>query len=125
MTMHNSKNSLLDKYDSHDYGKETLKDFEKNFGSIMPQLSLNTYNYKSNKTNKYHSSGKLCGLTTAASNGGTGIRGYVVSCLHNPTGQTVVIKRYQLDENQKDNNSCHNSQEHFNENVTFIMVSNM
>ena len=125
MTMHNSKNSLLDKDNCHNYGTETFKDFEKNFGSFMPKFRSNCYNYQSDKTNNYPSSGKLLGLTTAASNGGSGIRGLVVSCLHKPTGQTVVIKRYQLDEEQKDSNSCHNSQEHFNENVTFIMVSNI
>ena len=70
-------------------------------------------------------SNKLLGLTTGVSNGGTGIKGFVFTSLHKPSGKTVVVKRYQVDEEHHERNSFHNSQEHFNENVTFIMVRNI
>ena len=123
MTMRNSKNSLYDKSDGHEYGKETLKDFEGIFNIFMPKSGSKFYDDKSDKTIPHqNSSSKLLGLTTAATNGGSGIKGSVVSCLHQPTSQTVVVKRYQLDEEKRNSNLFYNSQEHFNENVTLIMV---
>ena len=122
--MTNSKNSLIDKYDSHDYGEETLNDFKNSLNLIKPQFNAKSINDQ-NKTSKCQNSNKLLGLTTAVSNGGTGIKGFVFTSLHKPSGKTVVVKRYQVDEEHHEGNSFHNSQEHFNENVTFIMVRNI
>ena len=122
--MTNSKNSLIDKYDSHDYGEETLNDFKNSLNLIKPQFNAKSINDQ-NETSKCQNSNKLLGLTTAVSNGGTGIKGFVFTSLHKPSGKTVVVKRYQVDEEHHEGNSFHNSQEHFNENVTFIMVRNI
>ena len=79
MTMRNSKNSLYDKSDGHEYGKETLKDFEGIFNIFMPKSGLKFYDDKTDKTIPHqNSSSKLLGLTTAATNGGSGIKGCVV-----------------------------------------------
>ena len=118
--MNNSKNSLIDKYDSHDYGVETLQDFNGSF-NLMSRINYKSNN-KRDKTSTYEGSDKILGLTSAATNGGAGIKGIVFTILHKPSGKKVVVKRYQVDEELVEGNSFHNSQEHFNENVTFIMV---
>ena len=64
----------------------------------------------------------ILGCTTATISGLPGIKGVVRSALHKPSGQTVAVKIYKLDVEKADCNSCHTSQEKFNEDVTFIMV---
>ena len=59
---------------------------------------------------------KFLGRTSPSINGVSGIKGFVVSALHEPSGQIVSVKRYKLEEEKDESNVCENSQEKFNEN---------
>ena len=123
MTRHTSKNSLLEDYNNYDYDKNTLKGLCESFDNLLPSSveSKEKINIDQNRSENV----KLLGCTTAAINGLIGIKGIVSSALHEPSGKIVAIKRYILEEDNEDINSCHTSQEKFNENTTFIMVRSL
>ena len=66
---------------------------------------------------------RLLGRTTSSICGLKGIKGYVTSAIHEPSGQMVAVKRYKLETNDEECSSCNSSQEKFNEDVMFILVS--
>ena len=120
MTMTSSKHALMDKRESHIYSEKTIKGLCNSFDASMGQWTVAPGDGagQNNSGNM-----KFLGRTTPSINGAPGIKGFVVSALHEPSGQIVSVKRYKLEEEKDESNVCENSQEKFNENITFIMVS--
>ena len=118
MTMTSSKNLLSDKHNSHDYSEKTLNGLCNSFDTSMVHWTVGP---KDGDGQTKSQNTKLLGRTTPAINGASGIKGFVASALHEPSGQMVSVKRYKLEEKEV-NNICQNPQEKFNENITFIMV---
>ena len=103
--------------ESDNYGERQLLGLQENdFDDIE-----NGRNLPSDQTSRHNS--KLLGRTTSSICGLRGIKGHVTSAIHEPTGQIVAVKRYKLETEDEDYNSCYSSQEKFNEDVTFILVS--
>ena len=121
MTMTASKNSLNDKCDSRDYSEKTLSGLCDSYDPSMVHWTVGPKE-GNGAGQKNSTDAKILGRTTPSINGGSGIKGFVVSALHEPSRQIVAVKRYKLEEEKDDDNLCKNSQEQFNENITFIMV---
>ena len=120
MTWHASKNSLYENYTGEDYGANNLLGLDYNIDEILKCSYDPTRNITNTDKSVEHS--KLLGLTTSSINGLPGINGLVTTCVHKLSSQVVAVKRYKLDGEYNDHNSCHTSQEKFNEDVKFIMV---
>ena len=119
MTMTSSKNLSIDKRNSHEYSEKTLNGLSNSFDTSMVHWTVGPREGAAqNNTENI----KFLGRTTPAINGVSGIKGFVASALHEPSGQMVAVKRYKLEEEKEENYLCQNSQEKFNENITFIMV---
>ena len=121
MTWHASKNSLYENCTGEDYGVNNLLGLDYNIDEIL-KCSYDPTRNINNTDKSYVEHSKLLGLTTSSMNGLSGINGLVTTALHKPSTQVVAVKRYKLDVENKDHNSCHTSQEKFNEDVKFIMV---
>ena len=119
--MHTSKSSLPENFENHDYGEKTLKGFSDSFDPALFQWTVGPCEMKNSHRDKTDNI-KLLGRTTAAISGVSGIKGFVVKAFHEPSGQEVAVKRYTLEDENEDSDSCRSSQEKFNENVTFILV---
>ena len=118
MTMTASKNSINDKCDSRDYSEKTLSGLCDSYDPCKVHWTVGPKEGNGGG----HKNATILGRTTPSINGGSGIKGFVASALHEPSSQIVAVKRYKLEEEKDHNNLCQNSQEQFNENITFIMV---
>ena len=116
-----ARKSSIDISQGYDYGEHTLLGLHDNFDTMFT-YSNNEIRPTTSVDKRLGEHANLLGRTTATTIGLTGIRGFVTRALHEPSGQSVAVKRYKLDGEKNDTNLCHNSQEKFNEDVTFIMV---